>query len=76
MTNTVHGHSVFCDEVQMSKFPTEMSCDHSLRVYSPAELARVLKTAGFVPQDLFGDFEGSEFTLNSKRVVMTALRLE
>ncbi len=54
----------------------EISCEHALRMYSPADLARILRAARFVPQDLFGDFDGSEFTLTSKRVVMTALRLD
>ena len=45
-----------------------------LKLYCPADLSRVLKTTGFVPQDLFGGFDGSKFGFNSKRVVMTAQR--
>lgn len=70
MTNTINSTVVYCDR-QAGK---EMSCHHYLKVYSPADLARVLRAAEFVPKDLFGDFESSEFTLDSKRVVMTALR--
>lgn len=77
-TNTVQSDSIFQtmddDCIDDTKDITRR-CSHSLKVYSPADLARVLKTAGFVPSELFGDFEASEFMLNSKRVVMTALRL-
>lgn len=72
MTNTVHSRGIYLDR----QAGTEMPCDHQLRVYSPADLARVLKAVGFVPSELFGDFDGSEFTLTSKRIVMTALRLD
>lgn len=71
-TNTVHAHSIYAD----NQAGTNMRCNNDLKVYSPADLARVLKAAGFVPNELFGDFDGSEFTLTSKRVVMTALRLD
>jgi hypothetical protein len=54
---------------------TEMSCAVHLKVYSPADLARVLKTTGFAMQELFGGYDGSEFTLTSKRILMTALSL-
>lgn len=70
--NTMHTNCVYRDRTAN----TEISCEHYLHMYSPADLARVLKAAGFVPSDLFGDFDGSEFTLTSKRVVMTALRLD
>ena len=68
MTNTVNTRSVYVD----NEAGTKMEVNHSLKVYSPADLARALNIAGFVPGDLFGDFDGSEFTLNSRRVVMTA----
>lgn len=53
----------------------EMSNEHSLRVYSPADLSKVLLNAGFGPLDVYGDFDGSEFTLTSKRLIITALKL-
>jgi len=40
--------------------------------YSPAQLANVLRTAGFDPQELFGGFDGAPFTLDSKRLIMIA----
>lgn len=70
--NTAHTSCVYQDRSSGQ----EMTCDHDLKMYSPADLARVLRTAGFVPADLFGNLDGSEFDLNSKRVIMTALRLE
>jgi ubiquinone/menaquinone biosynthesis C-methylase UbiE len=42
--------------------------DH--RIYSPAELASVLKRAGFTPIKLFGDFDGQPFTFDSRRIIM------
>lgn len=50
----------------------EMNCEHGLRVYSPAELGRVLEVAGFKVLDIYGDLDSSEFSLTSKRVIMTA----
>ena len=70
MTNTVNTRSVYVD----NQAGTNMEVKHGLKVYNPADLARVLRVAGFVPSELFGDFESSEFTLNSKRVVMSAQR--
>ena len=69
-TNTVTTKSVYVDK-QTGK---EIECDHDLRVYSPTDLARLLKTSGFEPQELFSGFDGAEFTLDSRRIVMTAVR--
>jgi ubiquinone/menaquinone biosynthesis C-methylase UbiE len=69
-TNTVITSHIYRDR----QTEQEMTSEGTLRVYSPTDLAGVLKGAGFVPKELFGDFDGSEFTLTSKRVVMTALR--
>lgn len=76
-TNTVRSDSIFQrmdDDWIDDTRDISRRCGHSLKVYNPADLVRVLKTVGFVPSELFGDFEGSDFTLNSKRVVMTALK--
>lgn len=45
-----------------------------VHLYSPAELARVLKQAGFKPVELYGNFKGSEFSFDSKRIVMISVR--
>lgn len=71
LTNTINTKSIYVDN-QAGK---NMEVNYGLKIYNPADLVRVLKAAGFVPRDLFGGFDGSEFTLNSRRVVMTALRL-
>lgn len=46
--------------------------DH--RIYSPSELASVLRRAGFEPVALYGDFKGGEFTFDSRRIVMISER--
>lgn len=71
LTSTTNTRTVYVD----SQTGTTMKVEHSLRIYNPADLARILKTAGFIPGELCGDFDGSEFTLNSKRVVMTAQKM-
>jgi len=46
--------------------------DH--RIYSPAELAVILRRAGFKPFQLFGDFDGRPFDFDSRRIVMISRR--
>ncbi len=56
-------------EAQIEK---KRETDH--KIYSPAELARVLRVAGFKPVELYGDFDGSKFSPESKRIVMISER--
>lgn len=44
--------------------------DH--RIYTPAELAKVLELAGFSVTNLWGGFDGCEFDFDSPRIVMMA----
>ncbi|MBI4118403.1 MAG: methyltransferase domain-containing protein [Parcubacteria group bacterium] len=53
---------------------TEETANVELKLYCPADLARILKSAGFVPQELYGGFDGSGFNFDAKRVVMLAGR--
>ncbi len=69
-THHIHCRNIFLDRVTGE----EMSSENDHRVYSGAELSRVLETSGFQPLNLYGDFDGSEFTLNSKRLIITARR--
>ena len=46
--------------------------DH--HIYSASVLACVLKEAGFLPLEVYGDFEMSPFNQSSKRIIMVALR--
>lgn len=50
----------------------EQTLDH--RAYSPAELAAVLRRAGFEPVELYGDFDGQPFTFQSRRLIMVSER--
>jgi SAM-dependent methyltransferase len=45
---------------------------HVVRLYGATELASLLKTAGFVRVDLFGDWDGSPATPESLRVLAVA----
>jgi len=71
-TNTERAVNTFQD-VEAKQ---EESREIHLHLYAPADLRRVLVSAGFIPEKLFGGLDGSEFTLDSKRVVMSALRSE
>lgn len=55
--------------MQRAGQPEEVqTLDH--RIYSAAELASVLKRAGFEPIELYGDLDGQPFTFDSRRIVM------
>jgi len=47
-------------------------CSLSHRIFSPAELARLLSQAKFKPLSLYGDFDGQEFGFDSRRIIMIA----
>ncbi len=44
----------------------------SHKVFTPAELVRLLTQARFRPLGLYGDFDGREFGFDSKRIIMIA----
>lgn len=67
-TNTEKAVNTYQD----TETKTEDTVNIELKLYCPADLSRVLKTAGFVPKELFGGFDGSNFSFSSKRLVMTA----
>ncbi len=48
----------------------ERTLEHT--IFSPVELAWLLGQTGFKRTSLFGDFEGSEFSFDSRRIVMLA----
>ncbi len=45
---------------------------HSLRVYAPWELARMLEAAGLAVVQGWGDFEGGDLKLDSRRLILRA----
>lgn len=45
---------------------------HSVRVYSPHELARMLEQAGLTVEQTWGDFEGAELSLETLRLIVRA----
>ena len=44
----------------------------TVQVFTPGELNVLLKRAGFKVEQLYGDFDGSEFTFRSRRIIMIA----
>ncbi len=48
------------------------SLTHSVRHYTAPELANMIRRAGLVPIGFYGDFDGSDFDLNSKRLIAVA----
>src|SRR3989344_2064629 len=67
-TNTEKARDIYQD-VEVG---TEQTRHVELKLYCPADLSHILKVAGFTPRELFGGFDGSDFSFNSKRLVMTA----
>ncbi len=47
---------------------------HSLRVYAPWELARMLRSAGLEVTGSWGSFDGHELELSSRRLILRAAR--
>ncbi len=47
-------------------------CRFSLRLYSAAQLSEMLKRCGFGQVDVYGDFSGSPYDQNAKRLVVVA----
>lgn len=52
------------------------SLTHSVRHYTVPELKGMLERAGLAPVAVHGDFDGSEFELYSKRLIMVAQKPE
>lgn len=48
------------------------SLTHSVRHYTAPELANMLKRVGLLPVAFYGDFDGSDFDLESKRLIVIA----
>jgi SAM-dependent methyltransferase len=48
------------------------SLSHSVRSYTAPELLGMLHAAGLVATNVCGDFDGSEFSLDSKRLIVVA----
>ena len=44
----------------------------ALRLYFYPELTKMLNRAGLAPIQVFGDYDGSEFTWDSKRMIVLA----
>lgn len=44
------------------------------RIYSAAELAKILRRAGFEPLELYGDFDGQPLDFNSGRLIIVSKR--
>jgi ubiquinone/menaquinone biosynthesis C-methylase UbiE len=51
------------------------SLTHSVRHYTAPELAGMLERAGLEPIEYYGDFDGQEFDLYSKRLIIIARKL-
>jgi ubiquinone/menaquinone biosynthesis C-methylase UbiE len=69
-------HSAGRNEVSQLfiKDGVETRSRHSVRAYTPHELAEVLSTSGFQLSALYGTVHGEEFSFGSKRLVAVANR--
>ena len=45
---------------------------HSLRLYTPAELVAMLRRAGLELEQTWGDYDGAELSLDSRRLILLA----
>ena len=54
---------------------TRAEFDHSLRLYTLSELARMLRAAGLEIEAAYGGLDGSELTLDSRRLAVLARRV-
>jgi ubiquinone/menaquinone biosynthesis C-methylase UbiE len=52
------------------------SLTHSVRHYTAPEIRVMLKRAGLLPLAIYGDFYGSDFELDSKRLIIVAQKPE
>jgi SAM-dependent methyltransferase len=51
------------------------SLSYSVRYYTLPELREMLQAAGLAPLATYGNFDGSEFSLNSQRLIVVARKL-
>jgi 2-polyprenyl-3-methyl-5-hydroxy-6-metoxy-1,4-benzoquinol methylase len=51
---------------------TRADISHSVRIYAPHELLRMLEAADLVVEETWGDFEGSELTRETWRLIVRA----
>lgn len=72
--NVITGR-LYCTETTICKDGRRREISHDIRLYTFTELARMLSTAGLEVTDVWGGFDGSEFTLDSKGVVIAAQRV-
>lgn len=69
LTNRIRARLVYWEQ---GKEERRAVTDH--RAYSPAELANILRIAGFQPLQLYGGFDGQPFSFDSRRLVMISRR--
>ncbi len=46
--------------------------DHNLRLYSLPQLQKMLEEAGFTAEEVYGNYEGQEYNLDSSRLIVLA----
>lgn len=68
-TNRNHSKTILWKEGQPER---QMENDH--RIYTPSELAAVLRRAGFEPVELRGGFDGQPFDFDNRRIIMISRR--
>lgn len=53
---------------------TEMAREHSERIYCAADLARLMRAAGFEPVKIYGGLDGTPYGFDTRRLVMISVR--
>ncbi len=70
LTSTISSLYVFEDRETRK----EERVEATLHPYTPGGLAEILQMTGFKPVKLFGDFDGSDFGFDSKRIILISER--
>ena len=68
--NRIHA-SVILQDLEKK---AERTGEHNERIYSAADLARIMCAAGFKPVEIYGGLDGSPYSFDSKRLVMISVR--
>lgn len=53
---------------------TEAAREHSERIFSACDLAKLMRAAGFEPVEIYGGLDGTPYSFDTKRLVMISVR--
>lgn len=69
-TSTMHSYF----QIINSQDVVEDEKEFLQRIYTPAEIKRIVEEAGFTVKDLYGGFKGEKISFNSPKIVIVAVK--